>query len=135
MFLMVLRMVVLKTLKSFGMHDLLHDLAQSVMGNDCRIVNIVEYDIVIDLSRVRHASVHSNQLMTNVESLSTCVLLTRPHDDFCHLNFCSLRAFDSSFFTVISIPSFISNSKHVRYLNLSSSTRESFLSIFAPYNI
>ncbi|XP_048320318.2 putative disease resistance protein RGA3 isoform X2 [Ziziphus jujuba] len=113
----------------FKMHDLVHDLAQCIMKDQARVVEI---DCPVNLSRARHVIFnYSDQSFDmlfafhNVESLRT-LMLTR-HCPFriearkfpCRLYFPSLRAFDAKNSMLTSISFLTNTSKHLRYLNIS----------------
>ncbi|XP_060673822.1 putative disease resistance protein RGA3 [Ziziphus jujuba] len=113
----------------FKMHDLVHDLAQCIMEDEARVVEI---DCPVNLSRARHVTFnYSNQsfdmlfAFQKIETLRT-LMLTR-HCPFSiearkfpsHLYFPSLRAFDAKDSLLTSISFLTNTSKHIRYLNLS----------------
>uniref|UniRef100_A0A803PYQ7 NB-ARC domain-containing protein n=1 Tax=Cannabis sativa TaxID=3483 RepID=A0A803PYQ7_CANSA len=117
----------------FKMHDLFHDLAQSIMGDKCHKVVVNGDTRTINLSeRVRHLMCHFNGAgrsfnIPSTKSLRTFMALRSHSTSYGNndWNFRSLRAFDSRFEShkVVSM-SFVSNLKHVRYLNLSRSSIE-----------
>ncbi|KAF3449631.1 hypothetical protein FNV43_RR10362 [Rhamnella rubrinervis] len=120
-------------IQSFKMHDLVHDLAQSIVkGEYCYME--ADHSSNIDMSkRVRHVTCNYTSKPTriiplglaNVESFRSFIILRNSKLDFNALklpsywNFHSLRAFDSTFFELTSISPLIKKSKHLRYLNLS----------------
>ncbi|XP_060965740.1 putative disease resistance protein RGA3 [Cannabis sativa] len=112
----------------FKMHDLFHDLAQSIMGDKCRSVEVNDDTHTINLSeRVRHLTCTFSGLgsFSNIPSTKSLrTIMTLSNDSTAcdnYWNFCSLRAFDRSYVVIhkASISSLVSNLKHVRYLNLS----------------
>ncbi|KAM6576129.1 hypothetical protein CsatB_027966 [Cannabis sativa] len=113
----------------FKMHDLFHDLAQSIMGDKCHKVVVNGDTRTINMSeRVRHLMCQFNKAgpfsnIPNTKSLRTFMALRNEttHCDNDDWNFRSLRAFDSRLFCLnaASMSSLVSNLKHVRYLNLS----------------
>ncbi|KAL5563594.1 hypothetical protein UlMin_033341 [Ulmus minor] len=118
-------------IRAFKIHDLMHDLAQSVMADECRIVEVVDHKNNIILStRVRHLTCTRSNWpqgidldITSAQSLRTFLLLRDDNGQkfSYHLNFRSLRAFDATLFPMKSISPLISKLKHLRYLCLSSS--------------
>ncbi|KAL5563598.1 hypothetical protein UlMin_033345 [Ulmus minor] len=116
--------------RAFKIHDLMHDLAQSVMADECRIVELHEdhKNNIILSTRVRHLTCTASNWqqgidldITSAQSLRTLLLLRNSSlDNFSyHLNFRSLRAFDASLFRMEPISPLISKLKHLRYLCLS----------------
>ncbi|XP_048320589.2 putative disease resistance protein RGA3 [Ziziphus jujuba] len=103
-------------LSCFKMHDLLHDLAQSIMEDECRVI---ENDRPVNLSRVRHLTLSYSDppfdilsALCKAESLRTLKLLSSVKEigarKFPHgLHFRSLRAFDAGWtkLTSIELPS------------------------------
>ncbi|XP_057965329.1 putative disease resistance protein RGA3 [Malania oleifera] len=120
---------------SFRMHDLVHDLAQSVMEDECQVIkdggssrstNITE--------RTRHVTLIPEHLdaiprdLMKAESLRTLILNQQDKlifDEavvrtiFGRSNFCFLRAVDMSSSDMTMLPASISKLKHLRYLDLS----------------
>ncbi|KAL5102367.1 hypothetical protein RYX36_006694, partial [Vicia faba] len=107
---------------SFKMHDLVHDLAQSIMGQDCMILGNAEN--MANLSKsTHHVSFHfashlsvDKSSLKKVESLRTMFELNHyayEHTDYFPAN-CSLRVLSISPTQVSSLGSLI----HLRYLKL-----------------
>ncbi|CAL5436204.1 unnamed protein product [Camellia sinensis] len=114
----------------FKMHDLVHDLAQSIMKDECQMI---EFNSSSNISneKVHHVTLvaghadNFNNTFHKVVSLRTLRLqypLTVPLKDeefLCDFRkFCSLRAFDAEARRMKELPSSIGNLKHLRYLNL-----------------
>ncbi|KAM6576119.1 hypothetical protein CsatB_027956 [Cannabis sativa] len=111
----------------FKMHDLVHDLAQSIMGDKCCNVEVDNRTIHLQ-KKVCHLTLSGHWEIPNIassESLRTFFKLPYIYNaDHCDVkfNFRSLRAFEfSKFICRISMLSLVNNSKHLRYLNLSNS--------------
>uniref|UniRef100_A0A803PYN3 Uncharacterized protein n=1 Tax=Cannabis sativa TaxID=3483 RepID=A0A803PYN3_CANSA len=114
----------------FKMHDLVHDLAQSIMGDKCCNVEVYNRTIVLQ-KRVRHLTLSVSGWgpipnIENTESLRTFFSLSynyNPDPSDVKFNFRSLRAFKNNKEVIcrISMLSLVNNSKHLRYLNLSNS--------------
>ncbi|KAL7222168.1 hypothetical protein ACSBR1_023974 [Camellia fascicularis] len=114
----------------FEMHDLVHDLAQSIMKGECQMIEFNSSSNIYN-RKAHHVTLvvgladNFNNTFHKVESLRT-LRLQRPSiysfgDDFflCDFRvFGSLRAFDAPG-RVAELPPSIGNSKHLRYLNLS----------------
>lgn len=113
------------------MHDLVHDLVQSILKDEYRYA---EADGSIDMSRrVRHVTCNYTSKPTRiipcgldyVKFLRTFLILRIHKLDFnglnlpSHWNFRSLRAFDCTFFELTSISPLLKKAKHLRYLSLS----------------
>ncbi|KAL7187993.1 hypothetical protein ACSBR1_037935 [Camellia fascicularis] len=114
----------------FKMHDLVHDLAQSIMKDECQMI---EFNSSSNISneKVHHVTLvaghadNFNNTFHKVVSLRTLRLqypLADPlkDDEFlCDFRkFGSLRAFDAEARRMKKLPSSIGNLKHLRYLNL-----------------
>ncbi|KAF3449376.1 hypothetical protein FNV43_RR10104 [Rhamnella rubrinervis] len=122
-------------LQSFKMHDLVHDLAQSIMEDECGVIDI---DNPNNFSqRVRHLTcTYSDRpfgmLSTSckIESLRTLMLLSprrywQVANEFANcFHFHSLRAFvaNDQRLPPTSISFLMSNLKHLRYLNISNTS-------------
>ncbi|XP_028116204.1 putative disease resistance protein RGA4 [Camellia sinensis] len=115
----------------FKMHDLVHDLAQSIMKGECQMIgfnsssdiyNGKAHHLTLVAGRKEnfHITFHKVvSLRTLRQQHSNCLLL----DDLflCDFRmFGSLRAFDAPA-RVAELPPSIGNAKHLRYLNLSDS--------------
>ncbi|XP_028759443.1 disease resistance protein RGA2-like [Neltuma alba] len=111
---------------SFKMHDLVHDLAQSVMREEC---HILDNTCSGDLSeKTRHLSAPIYRLRRShfglseiPKSLRTSLHVSNAVSSVSLLMKCtSLRALhESGSETITDLPSSIGNLKHLRYLNLS----------------
>ncbi|KAL7188012.1 hypothetical protein ACSBR1_037952 [Camellia fascicularis] len=112
----------------FKMHDLVHDLAQSIMKNECQMIEFNSYnEKVHHVTLVFGPEISFNNTCHKVVSLRTlrlkCPKPSSLEDDtfLCDFRkFGSLRAFDAGGRRMAELPSSIGNSKHLRYLNLSS---------------
>ncbi|CAL5394443.1 unnamed protein product [Camellia sinensis] len=122
----------------FKIHDLMHDLAQSVMEDECHMME-AESSKNISAQRIHHVTLVADYMhvgvfpkaLYRVESLHTILLQYRqpnttfntPHSFFpssCDLsNFCSLRVFDALGTYMRQLSSSIGKLKHLGYLNLS----------------
>nr|XP_048320034.1 putative disease resistance protein RGA1 isoform X2 [Ziziphus jujuba var. spinosa]XP_048320035.1 putative disease resistance protein RGA1 isoform X2 [Ziziphus jujuba var. spinosa]XP_048320036.1 putative disease resistance protein RGA1 isoform X2 [Ziziphus jujuba var. spinosa] len=103
----------LGNVKSFKMHDLVHDLAQCIMKDECTVTKSDLPDIFSTFYNGK--SLRTLLLMQMSSSMAQAKL---PH----RLYFPSLRAFDikdSFILKLKSLSTLISNSKHLRYLNFS----------------
>ncbi|KAM6576125.1 hypothetical protein CsatB_027962 [Cannabis sativa] len=126
------------SIRHVKMHDLFHDLAQSIMGEKCHnvLVNDDTHTTVNLSKRVRHLICMFDGPgpflnIPSTESLRT--FMTVSNGSFSCDNdwkFRSLRAFNNNgllfklSMSSRAISSLVSNLKHVRYLNLSSSSIE-----------
>ncbi|CAL5441115.1 unnamed protein product [Camellia sinensis] len=114
----------------FKMHDLVHDLAQSIMKDECEMI---EFNSSSNISneKVRHVTLvvgrgdNFNNTFHKVVTIRTLRLKYPPtisfeDDEFlCDFSkFGSLRAFDTGDREMHELPSSIGNLKHLRYLNL-----------------
>ncbi|XP_028070154.1 disease resistance protein RGA2-like [Camellia sinensis] len=119
------------------MHDLMHDLAQSVTEHECHVMED-KSSSNISKQRIHHITLVSESMKTGVfpealhgvESLRTifqqcrhpilnmrCDGIVPFSSDF--KNFGSLRVFNANAINMVQSSSSIGNSKHLRYLNLS----------------
>ncbi|XP_028116201.1 putative disease resistance protein RGA4 [Camellia sinensis] len=115
--------------KRFKMHDLVHDLAQSIMEGECQMI-VFDSSSNIYNGKAHHVTLvtggrkeNLNNTFHKVVSLRTLQLRSNyylVHKLFLggFRKFGSLRAFDACG-TVQELPPSIGNSKHLRYLNLS----------------
>ena len=104
----------------FKMHDLVYDLAQSIIEDECRIVNVGDNARPINLSkRVHHLTCCTSVDIPSAQSLRTFLVLHNGKiENTYDLKFSSLRAFDARFFnTSTPVLALIGNLKHLQYLN------------------
>ncbi|KAJ4715558.1 putative Nbs-lrr resistance protein [Melia azedarach] len=113
------------------MHVLMHDLAQSVVGRECKMITRCSYGDNVD-ERSRHISFDPN---LNSLEISTTMLrakhlrtilplcssgkLNKFHLNKILSNFRCLRSLNLSCLDIIEVPTSIGTLKHLRYLNLS----------------
>ncbi|KAI8530677.1 hypothetical protein RHMOL_Rhmol11G0078300 [Rhododendron molle] len=120
----------------FKMHDLMHDLAQSVMEDECHILEN-KISSCIPKQRIHHVTLLGDTMNTivfpkslhSVESLRSILLQYREpctitHDESDELScdfrkFRLLRALDARGAKMVQLSSSIGNLKHLRFLNLS----------------
>ncbi|XP_057740681.1 putative disease resistance protein RGA3 [Arachis stenosperma] len=118
-------------IKSFKMHDLMHDLATLVAGNDCYLCT--EGRGIV--GRPMHVS-FGPQINCSLDVFDDCKLRTficweLATDLFAKLSFSGklkyLRALNLSFYSLSQLPKSIDKVKHLRYLELSHSGKLSDL--------
>jgi Leucine-rich repeat (LRR) protein len=111
------------------MHDLIHDLAQSVAGGECIFLNQDAEKVV---ERTRHLSFHSFHSLSNVPTpllkalrMRTLLLLYPWVSTYMDVNdtfissFKCLRALNFSHMNIQKVPNSIGKLKHLRFLDLS----------------
>ncbi|XP_031261861.1 putative disease resistance protein RGA3 isoform X2 [Pistacia vera] len=118
---------------SFKMHDLMHDLAQSVAGSESSLVDLdarnvserirhVSFDAVVDSSwKIPNSLLEAHRLRTfllPVQPVSYTILKKATHDEIIS-SFKYLRALDMHNTGVDQVPIGIGKLKHLRYLDLS----------------
>ncbi|KAJ4966720.1 hypothetical protein NE237_018569 [Protea cynaroides] len=118
------------------MHDLVHDLAQSIIGSDCMMVE--DFDKVEPKVETRYLSLIGGMKTTPrpfciMKKVRAHLYLGIPHrflpyhmSDDMFLNFRSLRVLGLNHTNIKSLPSSIRELKHLRYLDLSRNKFETF---------
>nr|XP_010937794.1 disease resistance protein RGA2-like [Elaeis guineensis] len=124
--LIIHRFPTMITRKTYRMHDLIHDLAQSIMGNECHILDKPQS---ISNTAVRHLSIIMDdpQLSTTekVHTFKTLRTLLWTSDrseiDLSHINWAEtkLRVLGLSGVWIHDFPISTLHLKHLRYLGLS----------------
>uniref|UniRef100_A0A5B7AYL3 Putative disease resistance protein RGA2 n=1 Tax=Davidia involucrata TaxID=16924 RepID=A0A5B7AYL3_DAVIN len=112
----------------FKMHDLVHDLAQSVMEDDCHGMEVERLGNISNLN-IHHftlvlgaETIVIPKALYKVESLRTLIFKRVPREFSCDfIKFGLLRVLDASTVGITKLSSTIGNLKHLRYLNLSHS--------------
>ncbi|XP_059657042.1 disease resistance protein RGA2-like [Cornus florida] len=105
--------------RSFKMHDLVHDLAQSIMEDECYVMEVERSNNkqIMSGSALHVTSVTDSKVLENVESMRTLFVNVFPRD---FMKFYALRVLDARGLGIDEVPSSIGNLIHLRYLNLSS---------------
>ncbi|KAJ8641181.1 hypothetical protein MRB53_017875 [Persea americana] len=132
----------------YKMHDLIHDLAQSVLGEVCcRIEDDGSHNIS---ERVRHSSMICEKKPKNFEELKALeklrtFLSLRKYGQKTHINWDPfallpelryVRVLDLTYSNIKVLPNSVGTLKHLRYLNLSSTPIQKLPeSICALYNL
>jgi Leucine-rich repeat (LRR) protein len=115
------------------MHDLIHDLAQSVAGDECIILNqnaekVVErnihvaFDSLYSLSDIPTPLLKAQKMRTllQLDSWALCHLSRAVYDTLIS-SFKCLRALNLSYLKIQEVPDSIGKLKHLRFLDLSHS--------------
>ena len=117
----------------YKMHDLIHDLAKSVGGDECKLIgfggkniNVKNHHISCPLSI--GSSTETLRLLVKAVKLRTFLLTSDKHEfgdleesmfDTIILSFKSLRALDLHGLRITKVPNSIGNLIHIKYLDLS----------------
>jgi hypothetical protein len=119
-------------MKVYRMHDLIHDLAQSVAGNE--FLKLEHAPTPSNLAKTRHSSILSNfqpsiipPALLAAKRLRTLLLLSPgvgsgEVPSFSPTNFMYLRVLDLSCYGIKGLQTLIGNLIHLRYLDLSNTS-------------